>query len=351
MLMLLASVLVAAFAGLALVVVTGRRLSTPPYRGPSSDHFDGKRFRNQLPAPHGGFVDALRWIAHRDPGVWRRRTDASPGPPPPERVGAGKMRVTHVHHATTLIQMDGINVLTDPTWSMRASPFAWIGPRRGRPPGLRFEDLPPIDFILLSHNHYDHLDVPTLQQLAAGHDVRIVAPLGHCQYLARHGLTDVVELDWWQSLDLRDGVSVNAVPAQHFSARGTHDRDIALWAGYVLTGPAGVAYFAGDTAKGPQFQQVRERFGRPRLALLPIGAYRPEWIMSRVHLSPEEALDAHNTLGAGTSVAMHFGTFRIADDGQDEAPARLEAALAAASAPKPRFWLLGFGEGREVPAL
>jgi L-ascorbate metabolism protein UlaG (beta-lactamase superfamily) len=349
MLLAFAFFLVVALAGIALVAVIGSRLSVPGHRGPSSDHFDGRRFRNQVPTRHGGAVDALRWMTHRQPGAWRRWTDASPGPPPPERVGTGEMRLTYVHHATTLLQVDGLNVLTDPIWSERASPFGWIGPRRVRPPGLRFEDLPPIDLVLLSHNHYDHLDPPTLRRLADACAPRIVAPLGHRRFLARHGLTAVDELDWWQSLDLGDGRRVSAVPAQHFSSRGTHDRDAALWAGHVLSGPAGVAYFAGDTAKGPHFQQVRDRFGPPRLALLPIGAYRPEWMMSRVHLSPEEALVAHRTLDAATSVAIHFGTFRIADDGQDEAPQRLEAALAAVTTQRPRFWILGFGEGRDVP--
>jgi L-ascorbate metabolism protein UlaG (beta-lactamase superfamily) len=158
------------------------------------------------------------------------------------------------------------------------------------------------------------------------------------------------ELDWWQSVEVRDGVRVAAVPAQHFSGRGMFDRDRALWAGFVVSGPAGSAYFAGDTGFGAHFEEIRDRFGPPRLALLPIGAYRPEWFMSRVHTSPTEALRAHRVLGAGTSVGIHFGTFRLADDGQDEAPARVEALLREGAAPRPRFWVLGFGEARDVPA-
>lgn len=143
-------------------------------------------------------------------------------------------------------------------------------------------------------------------------------------------------------------VDLIAVPNQHFSNRGLFDRDRTLWLGYVLRGPAGLAYFAGDTALGPHYAAIRTRLGPPRLAVLPIGAYRPSWFMSAVHQSPAQALEAHRILGAGTSVAMHFGTFALGDDGEDEPTAALEAELLTSS-PRPRFWVLGFGEGREVP--
>lgn len=260
------------------------------------------------------------------------------------------MRVTFVNHATVLLQMDGVNILTDPIWSERCSPVSFAGPKRVVPPGLRFEQLPTIDVVLLSHNHYDHLDVSTLRRLADEHRPRILVPLGNRRVLDRAGVRGAEELDWWQSVEVRDGVRVAAVPAQHFSGRGMFDRDRALWAGFVVSGPAGSAYFAGDTGFGAHFEEIRDRFGPPRLALLPIGAYRPEWFMSRVHTSPDEALRAHRILGAGTSVGIHFGTFRLADDGQDEAPARVEALLCEGAAPRPRFWVLGFGESRDVPA-
>jgi L-ascorbate metabolism protein UlaG (beta-lactamase superfamily) len=259
------------------------------------------------------------------------------------------MRVTFVNHATALLQMDGVNVLTDPIWSERSSPVSFAGPKRVVPPGLRFEQLPPIDVVLVSHNHYDHLDLPTLRRLAAEHDPRILVPLGNRALLERAGVHGAEELGWWKSVVVADGVRVAAVPARHFSGRGMLDRNRALWAGFVVSGPAGSAYFAGDTGFGPHFQEIRDRFGSPRLAFLPIGAYRPEWFMSRVHMSPDEALRAHRILGAGTSVGIHFGTFRLADDGQDEPPERIEALLGEEVAPRPRFWILGFGEGRDVP--
>jgi L-ascorbate metabolism protein UlaG (beta-lactamase superfamily) len=309
-----------------------------------------RRFRNQTPIRHESFGDLVRWLANRDSGPWRGWTDVPPSPPPPFRVGRGDMRVTFVNHSTVLVQMDGVNVLTDPIWSERCSPVSFAGPRRVVPPGLRFEQLPPIDVVVISHNHYDHLDLPTLRQLADEHRPRILVPLGNERTLARGGVSGAEELGWWESARVSGGVRVHAVPAQHFSGRGPFDRDRALWAGYVITGPAGTTYFAGDTGFGPHFGEIRERYGSPRLALVPIGAYRPEWFMSRVHMSPDEALRAHRILDAETSVGIHFGTFRLADDGQDEPAERISALLAEGDEPPPRFWILGFGEGRDVPA-
>jgi L-ascorbate metabolism protein UlaG (beta-lactamase superfamily) len=331
-----------------VIVAVGYGLSGPGWRGPVSDHFDGKRFHDLRPVSHGGFMDFIRWQRTRHPAPWEYRA-GTPGAPPPARVAPGAMRVTFVNHATMLIQQDGINLLFDPIWSERASPFAWIGPRRFRPPGLRFEDLPPIDAVLVSHCHYDHLDMPTLKRLEAAHHPRFFVGLGNKALLEAAGLSAVTELDWWQTAALAPQIELVAVPAQHFSNRGLFDRDRTLWLGWAVRGPAGVAYFAGDTGAGPHFQQIRDRLGPPRLAVLPIGAYLPAWFMSHVHQSPAEAVAAADILGAGTSVGMHFGTFPLADDGQDEAPAALSAALAAHRDPAPRFWVLGFGEGRPVP--
>lgn len=323
--------------------------SGPRYQGPKSDHFDGRRFQNPVPVAHASTLDVLKWVATREPDPWEEVEGAKPGPPPPERVGEGELRVTFVNHATVLVQMDGVNLLTDPIWSERASPVSFAGPRRVRPPGIRFEDLPPIDVVLISHNHYDHLDVPTLRRLFDEHRPRFVVGLGHDLLLEREGIAGAMALDWWESVEI-DGLKVTGVPAQHFSNRGLCDRDATLWGGYVVEGKAGVVYFAGDTGMGPHFEEVRERFGPLRLALLPIGAFLPRWFMKGVHISPEEAVKAHRILEAGTSVAIHFGTFPLADDGRDEPVERLEAALGEAGVPKERFWVLGFGEGRGVPA-
>lgn len=324
--------------------------SGPRYTGPQSDHFDGEKFFTPGRADrHLDLGALLKWRRERHPGPWREWTDAPPGPPPPRRVGTGELRVTFVNHATTLLQLDGLNVLTDPIWSERCSPVSFAGPRRHRPPGLRFEDLPPIDAVVVSHNHYDHMDLPTLKRLQDAFHPRFFVGLGNRALLERAGLSRVTELDWWQQVPLAPGVVLSSIPIQHFSNRGLCDSDATLWTGFALQGPSGTTVFAGDTGYGPHFRQIRERLGPIRLAVLPIGAYRPEWFMGPVHMSPADAVRAHRDLEATASVAIHFGTFALADDGEDEPPRALAEALAG-SPDASRFWVLGFGEGRNVPA-
>ena len=332
----------------AAIVAGGCSLSTPRWHGPVTDHFDGLRFRSIEPLGHG-FGDFLKWMTHRERGVWRDFTDTPAGVRPPERVGGGDLRVTFVNHSTVLIQMDGVNVLTDPVWSRRVSPFSFAGPRRHRPPGLRFEDLPPIDAVVVSHNHYDHMDLPTLRRIARSHRPSLVVALGNAAFLARHGVAGARELDWWTSILLGSGVRVTAVPARHFSSRSPFDRDRALWCGFVLEGPSGSVYFAGDTGWGSHFEAIGRRFPNLRLALLPIGAYRPRWFMAAAHVDPQDALRAHEALGASTSIGIHFGTFDQADDGELEPVEELNASLARHPEPKPRFLLLDNGESAEVP--
>ena len=336
-------------AGLALVAA-GCALSAPRWRGGVSPNFDGKRFRSIEPLRHG-FFDFLRWITHRERGPWRDFTDTPPGPRPPERVGEGKLRVTFVNHSTVLIQMDGLNLLTDPVWSRRVSPVSWAGPRRHRPPGIRFEDLPPIDAVLVSHNHYDHMDVATLRRLAAAGAPPVFVGLGNAAFLQKNAVPRARDLDWWESATLAPGVTLTAVPARHFSSRGPFDGDRTLWVGWVVTGPSGSFYFAGDTGWGSHFAKIRERFPNLRLALLPIGAYRPRWFMAEAHIDPEEAVRAQEALGAATAVGIHFGTFAQADDGELEPVEELKAVLARRPDPKPRFVVLDNGQPLEVPPV
>lgn len=324
------------------------------YRGPASDHFDGEHFFNPGRSGPRGTGSVFKWLLTRKPGPWRTWTDNPPGSPPPQRVADGRILVTFVGHSTVLIQMAGMNILTDPVWSYRASPLSWIGPPRHRPPGLRFEDLPPIDLVLQSHDHYDHYDVNTLRRVGKKWRPRFVAPLGVGARLESHGIADrsnATELDWWQAATITPEIKVTAVPARHFSGRGLRDRNRTLWSGYAIEGPVGDVYFAGDTAYGEHFTEIKRKFPAIRLAFIPIGAIRPEWLMGPVHISPPDAVRAHQDLGAATSIGIHFGTFRLADDGEDEPVTELQRALdrVAVEGPRPRFWTLGHGEGREIP--
>lgn len=338
------------FLGLAAIVTAvGCFFSAPRYTGPKSGHFDGDRFYNQDRGQEKSFGDFLKWMADRDQGPWEGDPDAQPGPPPPRRVGAGELRVTFVNHATVLIQVDGLNILTDPMWSERGSPVTWAGPRRVRPPGIRFEDLPPIDAVLVSHNHYDHLDVPTLRRLSGEHSPKIFAGLGNRKLMSNKEINNAHDLDWWQRTRLNDSVQITFVPAQHFSSRGMFDHHKTLWGGFVIEGSRHRVYFAGDTGFGEHFEQIRERFGPITLALLPIGAYKPRWFMSSAHLSPQQAVEAHKILGAQRSMAIHFGTFPLGDDGEHEPVVELEAALEENRLTGDDFWVPGFGEGRRVP--
>jgi L-ascorbate metabolism protein UlaG (beta-lactamase superfamily) len=285
-------------------------------------HFDGRRFFNPDAPQARGFLDLLRWKFTSLPARSPAFVDDVRQTKPPASVGDGELRVTIVNHSTVLFQCRDVTILTDPVWSERASPFQWIGPRRRRAPGLRWEDLPRIDVVLLSHNHYDHLDLAALRKLADQNASQFVMPLGIGRLLEANGIGPVHELDWDGSLALSP-ITIHAVPALHFSARGLFDRNRTLWCGFVIEISGRIIYFAGDTAFGSHFDAIRERFGAPRLALLPIGAYEPRWFMSPVHMGPESAVKAHEILGAEISIAIHHGTFQLADEALDAPKQRL----------------------------
>jgi len=321
--------------------------SGPRYHGRVTNHFDGFEFHNQIESDHGP-ADLLRWLTHREHVGWPDWIEAEPGPRPAAR--SLDLRVTYINHATTLIQIEGLNILTDPIWSEHASPLPFAGPRRVRVPGIRFEDLPPIDLVLISHDHYDHMDIPTLQRLQREHRPIIVAGLGQAAVLRQFGIRPVRELDWGTSLRLR-GLRVTGVPARHTCNRGLCDSRGTLWLGYVLQSRmAGNVYFPGDTGAGPHFEQIARAYGPLRLALLPISPIRPHWFMARVHLDAAEAVQAAHALTAQTSVPIHYGTFDLGDDGPDEPLLQLRESLAEDPA-RPFFKVLDFGEGYDVPPL
>jgi L-ascorbate metabolism protein UlaG (beta-lactamase superfamily) len=317
----------------------------PRHDGPETPHSDGTRFYH-VPPVNKGFFTFLRWQLNRRPqGEWV--VDLSPPevPPPPPQVTGDAMQVTFVNHATVLIQTRGLNLLTDPIWSERASPLRRIGPRRHLAPGVPFEALPRIDAVLISHNHYDHMDLRTLRRLAERDDPWFLVPLANCVYVEQIGTARCLELDWWDATEVLAELRIHAVPARHWSRRGLLDTNRALWSGWVIEGAHRV-YFAGDTGYGGHFAEIRARLGPPELAILPIGAHLPRWFMAAQHISPEEAILAANTLGARTAMAMHHACFRLADEGQWQAQGELEQLLLDRVGHNPAFWVPAHGDAR-----
>jgi len=272
---------------------------------------------------------------------WPERVDEPPQRPAPLDDRAAV--VTFIGHATLLIQTPAGNILTDPMYSQRAGPFNRMGPRRVRQPAVLFDALPRISTVLLSHNHYDHCDVHTLGMLADRFDPLVVTPLGNAALVRSSGIHRVEELDWWQEAK-SSTLPITLTPAKHFSARGPFDKNRALWGGFVLTTGGTRIYFAGDSAYGPFFRDIRQRLGPIDLALLPIGAYEPRWFMHVVHMNPVEAVQAHIDLGAPESIGIHFGTFQLTTEGIDDPLRALEDARRANNIPPSRFRTLGFGE-------
>jgi L-ascorbate metabolism protein UlaG (beta-lactamase superfamily) len=291
----------------------------PYYSGLPSDHFDGMRFFNPGHAETDrGLRDVLRWKLKASPAAWPRSIPVRQAIPDPYVAG---LRATIVGHASVLIQAGGLNILTDPVWSERASPVPFAGPRRVTAPGIALEALPEVDAVLLSHNHYDHMDMATLRRLNAKHRPLVVTPLGNDAILRRAipGIK-VAAGDWWDCVDIGDDAEVTIVPAYHWSARTRRDRRMALWSGFMLRTGGGSAYFAGDTAYGDGhiFREMRRRTGRPDLALIPIGAYAPRWFMSAQHTDPNEAVRIMEDLEAARAVGIHWGVFQLTDERRDE---------------------------------
>lgn len=309
-----------------------------------SDHYDGNTFFNPNQAPstsvpasqpnRGLLWFAWRWLFNDDRPAWPDIENITPAVPPSARVAAGTIRIYTIGHATFLIQMDGLNILTDPMWSERCSPVSWAGPKRHKQAGIRLNDLPPIDAVLISHNHYDHLDLPTLHNLAERGAARVVVPLGNLELVRDTRIPVMDELDWWDSIPLSPAVTVTFVPAQHFSSRTPWDRNKTLWGGFVISGPSGNIYFSGDTGYGPHFAAIARRFTSIRVALLPISPYRPQQAQTSAvpnyssnHMGPAEAVRAHIDLKAGLSIAKHFQVFQLGWDGFDDAVNGLAIAL------------------------
>jgi L-ascorbate metabolism protein UlaG (beta-lactamase superfamily) len=321
---------------------TGSRLP------PGTDHFDGTRFFNPH-APLGRTMEEVRrWRRERRKEPWPERVE-DPPLPPPGRAAHDQISATFIGHSTFVVQIGGVRVLTDPIWSERCSPVRFAGPRRVRAPGQSLDALPGVDLILVSHNHYDHMDLPTLRQVRTRWAPRVATGLGNARHLAKANLRSAVELDWWQSIELA-GARVTYVPAQHFSSRGLHDRDRCLWGGFVVEAAGACVYFAGDSGYSPHFAEIGHRFPRIDLALLPIGAYEPRWFMRQNHVDPSEAVRAHLDLRPRRSLGMHFGTFQLTDEAIDAPVLALQEARARAGVADSDFDVLAFGETRAFKA-
>ncbi len=263
--------------------------------------------------------------------------------------------VTWIGHATVLAQLGGLNVLTDPIFSARASPLAWAGPQRAQPPGLTLSQLPRIDVVLISHNHYDHLDEASVVALAAqaGGPPRFLVPLGNKAWFEALGIRNVTEMDWWQSHRLGD-VEIVMAPVQHWSGRGLGDRLRTLWGGWAVFAPDCHLFFSGDTGYSKDFTDIRQRFAARQaqggfdIALLAIGGYEPRWFMNDQHINPMEAIQLHRDLGAKTSLGIHWGTFELTDEPLDEPPRVLAQARREAGLADPHFVVVAIGETRKI---
>lgn len=323
------------------------------YSGPVTDHFDGLRFFDPDGAPPRSLTEVLRWQfgGRRQRAQW---PDWAPSPhadTPPPRVDGGTVRLSFVGHVSWLIQTAGLNILVDPVWSERVSPVSFAGPKRHNDPGIAFEALPKIDLVLVSHGHYDHLDLATLSKLTAKFAPRVITPLGNDITMKEADAAIEAEAyDWKDRVELGNGLAVTLVPTRHWTARGLFDRNKALWASFVLETPAGKLYIVCDSGYGDggHFRRVAEEHGPLRLAILPIGAYEPRWFMRDQHMNPEDAVKALADCGAAQALAHHHGTFQLTDEAIDAPVIALGEALAAANVPREKFAVLKPGQVFEI---
>lgn len=325
------------------------------YKGPITDHFDGKKFYNPWNPYLHSLFSVIRWKLTSTPKIWPQKVENQFLESPLSIVAGSGLRVTYVGHSTALIQTHGLNILTDPIWSKRASPFTWIGPERISEPGISFELLPKIDLILISHNHYDHLDLETIKSIWDRDKPKIIVPLGNDTIIHfKDPSIEVVAIDWNQSISIKNGFNVYLEPSQHWSGRSLFfDRNKALWGSFVVDIFGDKIYFSGDTGygNGNLFNSAREKFGPFRLALLPIGAYEPRWFMKYAHMNPEDAVHAYEDLGRPFTMGLHLQTFHLSDEGFMDPIEDMAKIQKKFDIPKDRFRILDIGEKWDIPLL
>jgi L-ascorbate metabolism protein UlaG (beta-lactamase superfamily) len=327
-----------------LVVLLVSCTAAPTYRGEQSSHFNGNVFVNTIPMQKGaGDMLALGWGTLSEAETWPDWIEVEQQTIANERVYEG-ISVTFINHASFLVQVAGVNILTDPVYARRASPFQWAGPERVHAPGVKLEDLPPIDVIIISHNHYDHLDEFTLRHFAQmDKQPLVLSGLGNGQLFDQLGLDNYRDLDWENSVSAH-GLDFVFTECRHRSGRGIYDQMKTLWGAFVVKTPAGNIYFGGDSGYSPHFKATGDSHGPFALSLLPIGAYEPRWFMADVHVNPAEAVQAHVDLGSEYSIGMHFGTFQLTYEAIDQPRIDLASALQEQRIHPSRFRVLTPGE-------
>lgn len=344
--------LLTGFAALATVACISFA-EAPGYPAMDKKHHTARGFRNNYPYDRHGAGDFLKFLAEFRGGPAPRQFPVARNDPAFLRANRSESNITWIGHDTFLIQVNGLNILTDPHLTGRASPVGWAGPARMMPPGLTLEQLPPIDLVLISHNHYDHLDEDTvlaLHRRQTDNPPYFYVPLGVKDWFIARGITQVTELDWWQSADYA-GVKLHAVPVQHFSSRGPFDRNATLWCGWVAEWPDFRLFFAGDSGYSKDFADIGQRFDGFDLSLIPIGAYDPRWFMRAMHMDPEEAVQVHRDVRSRRSIGMHWGTFVLTMEDPAEPPRRLAAAVRAAGLPADSFTIMQHGETRPIDRI
>lgn len=316
------------------------------YHGPASGHFDGSRFHN-TPSNEHSLGDMIKWLWEMDTKEWPSWIEDSTQQAPPERVPDGQLRVTYINHATTLIQTDSLNILTDPVWSDYVGPISWLSPKRIRRPGISFDSLPPIDIVLISHDHFDHLDLTTLARLCVRDTPLVITGLGVSERLGSIDDAVIKELDWWEQHNYKHTtVNIHFVPTYHHSGRGLFDADKTLWGGFVIESAHGNVLFIGDSAYDTLFHSIRKKYAPFRLTIFPVGNYEARWFMKNQHMNPEEAVLLHRQLHSRQSIGIHYASFKEHPEQTIDAHEKdLSEALKKHHVPIDEFRLLRFGEG------
>jgi len=322
-------------------------ISCTNFRYKKSDHYSEKtdKFFNSTQNIEKSFFDLFKWKFTSEKSEWPSSVPLTAKPKMLDSIATDQANINFINHSTFLIQIEKVNILTDPVFSERVSPVSFAGPKRVHPPGIDIEKLPKIDVVLISHNHYDHLDLNSLKKLEEQHSPVFFCPLGDKELLISSGLKKVIELDWWEVAQFNN-IDIFFVPAQHWSGRGLFDRFKSLWGGYIIKSNKKNIYFAGDTGYSQHFKDIQNKFETINLALLPIGAYSPRWFMQGSHMDPEEAVWAHIDLNSKQSLGMHFGTFQLTDEPINEPSEKLLFNLRHQKINKKEFFTLKPGESK-----